>query len=105
MKEARHESIGYRWHGLHWQSHLYSDDPSGYDPVILDNLYNSKVTVLDRIEKVIGVRPQFVQGDIRDKALLVDLMQQHNIEAVVHFAGLKAVGESVQNRSNITITT
>lgn len=69
---------------------------AGMTPVILDNLYNSKVTVLDRIEKVIGARPQFVQGDIRDKALLVDLMQQHNIEAVVHFAGLKAVGESVQ---------
>ncbi len=69
---------------------------AGMTPVILDNLYNSKATVLNRIEKVIGVRPQFVQGDIRDKALLVDLMQQHNIEAVVHFAGLKAVGESVQ---------
>lgn len=43
-----------------------------------------------------GVRPLFVQGDIRDQALLVELMKQHQIEAVVHFAGLKAVGESVQ---------
>ncbi|ERM53079.1 UDP-galactose-4-epimerase [Vibrio mimicus CAIM 1883] len=69
---------------------------AGMTPVILDNLYNSKSTVLGRIEKVAGVRPLFVQGDIRDQALLVELMKQHQIEAVVHFAGLKAVGESVQ---------
>ncbi|MFG0605503.1 UDP-glucose 4-epimerase GalE [Vibrio mimicus] len=69
---------------------------AGMTPVILDNLYNSKSTVLGRIEKVAGVRPLFVQGDIRDQALLVELMKQHHIEAVVHFAGLKAVGESVQ---------
>lgn len=69
---------------------------TGMTPVILDNLYNSKSTVLGRIEKVAGVRPLFAQGDIRDQALLVELMKQHQIEAVVHFAGLKAVGESVQ---------
>ncbi|XAW88032.1 UDP-glucose 4-epimerase GalE [Vibrio sp. CDRSL-10 TSBA] len=69
---------------------------AGMTPVILDNLYNSKSSVLARIEKVTGVQPQFVQGDIRDKALLVELMQHHQIESVIHFAGLKAVGESVQ---------
>lgn len=69
---------------------------AGMTPVILDNLYNSKSSVLARIEKVTGEQPQFVQGDIRDKALLVELMQQHQIESVIHFAGLKAVGESVQ---------
>ncbi|KOO11647.1 UDP-galactose-4-epimerase, partial [Vibrio xuii] len=58
-------------------------------------LYNSKKTVLDRIEKVSGVRPAFIEGDIRDKGLLVDVLKQNNIEAVIHFAGLKAVGESV----------
>ncbi|KOO09430.1 UDP-glucose 4-epimerase GalE [Vibrio hepatarius] len=68
---------------------------AGMTPVIFDNLYNSKKTVLDRIEKVSGVRPTFVQGDIRDKAVLVEVLKQHNIEAVIHFAGLKAVGESV----------
>lgn len=68
---------------------------AGMTPVIFDNLYNSKKTVLDRIEKVSGVRPTFIQGDIRDKAVLVEVLQQHNIEAVIHFAGLKAVGESV----------
>ncbi|QIL86852.1 UDP-glucose 4-epimerase GalE (plasmid) [Vibrio sp. HDW18] len=69
---------------------------AGMTPVILDNLYNSKATVLARIEQVTGVRPQFVQGDVRDQTLLVEVMQQQQIEAVIHFAGLKAVGESVQ---------
>ncbi|GAL14460.1 UDP-glucose 4-epimerase [Vibrio astriarenae] len=68
---------------------------AGMTPVILDNLYNSKSTVLERIEKVAGVKPVFIQGDIRDQALLVDTMKTHAIEAVIHFAGLKAVGESV----------
>ncbi|ENS4970273.1 UDP-glucose 4-epimerase GalE [Vibrio fluvialis] len=69
---------------------------AGMTPVILDNLYNSKSTVLARIEKVSGVRPQFIEGDIRDKARLIDVMQRHQIQSVIHFAGLKAVGESVQ---------
>lgn len=69
---------------------------AGMNPVILDNLYNSKSTVLDRIEKVAGVKPKFVEGDIRNKALMVKLLTEHKIDAVIHFAGLKAVGESVQ---------
>ena len=69
---------------------------AGMTPVILDNLYNSKSTVLERIEKVSGVRPKFIEGDIRDKALLVDALSSNDIEAVIHFAGLKAVGESVE---------
>lgn len=69
---------------------------AGMTPVILDNLYNSKSTVLERIEKVSGVRPKFVEGDIRDKSLLVDALSSNDIEAVIHFAGLKAVGESVE---------
>lgn len=68
---------------------------AGMTPVLFDNLYNSKPSVLDRIEKVSGVRPNFIEGDIRDKALLIEAMKQNNIEAVIHFAGLKAVGESV----------
>ncbi|MGL6260802.1 UDP-glucose 4-epimerase GalE [Vibrio sp. WXL103] len=68
---------------------------AGMTPVILDNLYNSKSSVLERIEQVSGVKPVFVQGDIRNKGLLVDVMQTHSIDAVIHFAGLKAVGESV----------
>lgn len=69
---------------------------AGMTPVILDNLYNSKSTVLERIEKVRGVKPTFIEADIRDKAALVEALKVHNIEAVIHFAGLKAVGESVE---------
>lgn len=68
---------------------------AGMTPVIFDNLYNSKSSVLDRIEKVSGVRPTFIEGDIRNKEALVDVLKSHSIEAVIHFAGLKAVGESV----------
>lgn len=69
---------------------------AGMTPVIFDNLYNSKPSVLERIKKVSGTQPKFIEGDIRDKALLVQTLKENNIEAVIHFAGLKAVGESVQ---------
>ncbi|MGX9416590.1 UDP-glucose 4-epimerase GalE [Vibrio sp. WJH972] len=68
---------------------------AGMNPVILDNLYNSKSSVIARIEKVSGKRPEFINADIRDKAALVEVMKSHQIESVIHFAGLKAVGESV----------
>ena len=67
----------------------------GEHPVLLDNLANSKAAVLDRIERVTGVRPPFVQGDVRDRACLDRLLARYPIDAVIHFAGLKAVGESV----------
>ncbi|MGD8170610.1 UDP-glucose 4-epimerase GalE [Vibrio sp. TRT 21S02] len=69
---------------------------AGMTPVVLDNLYNSKKTVLERIETVAGEMPAFIEGDIRDKSLLVSVLKEHSIEAVIHFAGLKAVGESVE---------
>lgn len=68
---------------------------AGMTPIIFDNLYNSKASVLDRIEKVAGVRPIFIQGDVCDKAALDAVFAGHQIDAVIHFAGLKAVGESV----------
>jgi len=67
----------------------------GYDPVIIDNLSNSKVAVLDRIEAITGKRPAFYQADLRDRAALGAIFQENAISAVIHFAGLKAVGESV----------
>ena len=67
---------------------------AGYDVVILDNLCNSKAEVINRIETITGQRPAFVQGDIRDRASLQQLFADHAISAVIHFAGLKAVGES-----------
>lgn len=68
---------------------------SGYTPIIIDNLYNSKKSVLKRIEKITGHLPQFYYGDIRDKAYVDSIFKKHSISAVIHFAGLKAVGESV----------
>lgn len=69
---------------------------AGMTPVIFDNLYNSKKSVLKRVEQVTGVAPSFIEGDIRDKQALVTVMKAHQINAVIHFAGLKAVGESVE---------
>ncbi|OAN18224.1 UDP-glucose 4-epimerase [Photobacterium jeanii] len=69
---------------------------AGMEPVIFDNLSNAKAAVLDRIAAITGKAPIFVQGDIRDEALLTSVFEQHDIQAVIHFAGLKAVGESVQ---------
>jgi len=68
---------------------------AGYNPVIVDNLSNSKIAVLDRIEAITGKRPPFYQLDLRDRTTLDAVFQQHPISAVIHFAGLKAVGESV----------
>ncbi len=68
---------------------------AGYKPVILDNLCNSKASVLDRINSLTGYTPELYQGDIRDRALLDTIFAKHSIHAVIHFAGLKAVGESV----------
>ncbi|MDN2482971.1 UDP-glucose 4-epimerase GalE [Vibrio agarivorans] len=68
---------------------------AGMDPIIVDNLCNAKSEVLNRIEALTGKRPTFYEGDIRDEAFLDGVFQQHDIGAVIHFAGLKAVGESV----------
>ena len=64
------------------------------DIVIVDNLSNSSTLVLDRIKQITGKSVTFIQADICDHQALTNVFQQHNIEAVVHFAGLKAVGES-----------
>jgi UDP-glucose 4-epimerase len=68
---------------------------AGLDAVILDNFANSKPAVLARIERVAGRPPAFVQGDVRDRVLLERVLRERQIDAVIHFAGLKAVGESV----------
>lgn len=69
---------------------------SGHTAVLYDNLSNSKADVVDAIEAITGTRVPFIQGDIRDKAALTAAMREHDVEAVIHFAGLKAVGESVE---------
>jgi UDP-glucose 4-epimerase len=68
----------------------------GESLLVLDNLCNSSLKVLDRIETISGKRPLFVQADIRDKAALRSVFRDHPIDSVIHFAGLKAVGESVE---------
>jgi UDP-glucose 4-epimerase len=66
---------------------------AGHEVLVLDNLCNSKATVIDRIEKIAGKRPHFIQGDVRDRALLQELFAKFAITAVIHFAGLKSVAE------------
>lgn len=67
----------------------------GCSVVLLDDLSNSVASVVPRIEKITGRAAAFYQGDVRDAALLASIFEQHPIDAVIHCAGLKAVGESV----------
>ena len=69
---------------------------AGYEVVIADNLYNAKEMVVDRIEKISGKRPKFYKQDICDRAGLEAIFEKEQIEAVIHFAGYKAVGESTR---------
>jgi len=68
---------------------------AGYYPVIVDNLSNSKAAVLERLAAITGHRPPFYKIDLRDRIALAQVFQDHPLAAVIHFAGLKAVGESV----------
>lgn len=69
---------------------------AGHRPVVLDNLSNSKASVLDRLARIVGKPVDFVHGDIRDGALLRRSLRDFGIGAVIHLAGLKAVSESLQ---------
>ncbi len=68
---------------------------AGYDVVVVDNLYNSSVEALNRVEKLAGKAVTFYEEDIRNKEGLAEIFAKESPEAVIHFAGLKAVGESV----------
>ena len=69
---------------------------SGYDVVVIDNLDNSSREALIRVEKITGKPVKFYEKDVRDKTALREIFSENKIEAVIHFAGLKAVGESVR---------
>ena len=69
---------------------------AGIPHLILDNFGNSRRSVLERLGRITGVQPLFVEGDVRDADLLARVFAQHPIEGVIHFAALKAVGESVR---------
>ena len=82
---------------------------AGYDVVIADNLYNSKEMVVDRIEAITGKRPKFYKLNLLDYDALYELFEVEDIDAVIHFAGYKAVGESTKKplsyyRNNILST-
>ena len=68
---------------------------AGHETSVIDNLSNSRRDVLDRVEQIAGKRPAFFEGDVRDRALLRQIFAHRPVDAVIHFAGLKAVGESV----------
>ena len=69
---------------------------TGFDVVIIDDLSNSSIEVLDNIEKISGVRPAFEQFNLQDKTKTKAFFQKHSVDAIIHFAASKAVGESVQ---------
>lgn len=66
-----------------------------YEPIVIDNFVNSDMEALRRVEKITGQKIVFYEGDVRDREVLNRIFDDHNIAAVIHFAGLKAVGESV----------
>lgn len=68
---------------------------AGHRPVILDSLVNAKASVLDRIESLTGQRPVLIKADVRDRQVVLQTLREHGVDAVIHFAGLKAVGDSV----------
>ncbi len=69
---------------------------AGHEVVVVDNLSNSAAAVIDRVRAISGRAPEFVEADIRDRAAMGALFARHAFDAVIHFAGLKAVGESVE---------
>ncbi len=79
--------------GSHAVVELLDDD---YEVVVIDNLYNSSIDVIDNIKKITGKEFSFYQNDVCDLDALEKIFSEHKIDAVMHFAGYKAVGESVE---------
>lgn len=69
---------------------------SGYDVVVVDNLYNSKEEAVRRVEQIVGKKIKFYKSDVLDKDAMREIFKKHDFAAVINFAGYKAVGESVQ---------
>ncbi len=69
---------------------------AGYEYIVYDNFSNSSKKALQRVEEIVGKKVEFIDGDIRDKEKLKALFSKYDIDSVIHFAGLKAVGESVK---------
>ena len=77
--------------GSHTVVELYEN---GYETVIIDNLVNSRIDVLEKLEKLVNKKITCYIGDLRDKELLKKIFSENEISGAIHFAGLKAVGES-----------
>ena len=82
---------------------------AGYSVIIADDLSNSSAIVVDRIREIVGSQPNFYECDVKDKSSVAQIFKENKIDAVVHFAGMKAVGESVRNplqyyRNNLDTT-
>ena len=69
---------------------------AGYEVVVVDNLYNASPKAIERVEEITGKKVTFYEADLLDKEALEKIFSNHDIDAVIHFAGYKAVGESVQ---------
>ena len=69
---------------------------AGYDVVVVDNMYNDYEKAMDRVKEITGKDLKFYKADIRDREAMNEVFEKEEIESVIHFAGLKAVGESVQ---------
>ncbi len=70
---------------------------AGHDVVVIDNLSNSSSISIERIKLITGLSPIFIEGDVRDQNLVEQILCNHGVKAVIHFAGLKAVGDSVRD--------
>ena len=78
---------------------------AGYNPIIFDNYCNSSPLVIKRLEQLTAQKLNVYQGDIRSEDDLTKVFSSHNIDGVIHFAGLKAVGDLAKNHLSTTITT
>jgi UDP-glucose 4-epimerase len=85
------------WTGYIWSHAVVAFEQAGYKTVIIDNLSNSSREVLSGIEKILGYCPDFFECDIRDSSWLEDIFRKYPFEGVIHFAGLKSVGESCKD--------
>ena len=93
MKECVLVAGGAGYIGTHTAVELIE---AGHTPIVIDNLSNSNPESLRRVAEITGKTIEFIEGDVRDEALLEKIFAEHEISCVIHFAGLKAVGESVR---------
>jgi len=85
------------WTWFIWSHTAVELIQAGHEVILFDNLVNSADTVVDAIQEITGKKPTLIKGDLRDEAILEKMFREHQIEAVIHFAGLKAVWISCED--------